>query len=156
MTMNTSYTIGNSNNTLTVGNSTYQFGITSSGVNVGSSGIFSVSTVEEMRWGKSLSGSSGTGAYTAMAIDNTFDLTGTASGVQRGIDINPTFTNLVSSFRGIDIQANHTNAYGIYQSGASTQNYFAGEVGISNTAPAVALHIGSSATTEQYVTERAT
>lgn len=71
---------------------------------------------------------SGSGTMTALAINNTYNLTSTASGAQIGIDINPTLTSLTAAtYRGINIPYSNSAAYGIYQSGASTLNYFAGQ-----------------------------
>ncbi|MBP9715220.1 MAG: tail fiber domain-containing protein [Candidatus Pacebacteria bacterium] len=166
MTVASSFTIGNSSSSVVIGGSSGVVSLFSTnsasgaiqinpagqngGVTMGSNSLTQQTLSREtLRMYDTYTASSDSGTYTAIAIDNTFDLTGTASGIQRGIHLNPVLTSLTSaSYRSIDIQADHANAYGIYQSGASTQNYFAGEVGISNTAPAVALHVGSSSTTD--------
>jgi hypothetical protein len=71
---------------------------------------------------------SGSGTLTAIAINNTYNLTSTASGAQIGLDINPTLTSLTAAtYRGVNIPYSNSAAYGIYQSGASTLNLFAGE-----------------------------
>lgn len=87
---------------------------------------------------------SGSGTYTALNINNIFNLTGTASGVQRGIHVNPSFTSLVgtASYRAIDIASNGSNTYGIYQSGSTASNVFAGSVGVGTVgALARTLHV---------------
>ena len=60
----------------------------------------------------------------------------------------------VTNFYGIRLDAptistngTITNRYGIYQNDASGANYFAGNVGINNSAPAYKLHIGETITT---------
>ena len=166
MTVASSFTIGNSSSSVVIGGSSGVVSLFSTnsasgaiqinpagqngGVTMGSNSLTQQTLSREtLRMYDTYTASSDSGTYTAIAIDNTFDLTGTASGIQRGIHLNPVLTSLTAaSYRSIDIQADHANAYGIYQSGASTQNYFAGEVGISNTAPAVALHVGSASTTD--------
>ena len=123
---------------------------TSTGLVIGNStSTGSAPTREELRFNSTYNNSSGAIAVSGIALDETFNLSGGITGTIRGIDINPTFTALDSAeYRAIDIQADNSAAYGIYQSGSSTQNYFEGETGIQNTAPAVALHVGDSSTTD--------
>lgn len=85
---------------------------------------------------------SGSGGYTFLSLENTFNLTSTASGIQRGIQIAPTLTSLAgATYRAIDIAANHASAWGVYQWGASTRNYFAGKIGVGTTTPGTMLAV---------------
>lgn len=88
--------------------------------------LTSIADYKGITFNPSYTASSGSGATTALEISPTFNLTGTASGIQRGVHINPTLTSLVSQFRAVDISVNNANAYGIYQSGASTINQLIG------------------------------
>ncbi len=87
---------------------------------------------------------SGTGTYSAMQIASTINQTGGASGISRGLYINPTIT-AAADYRAVDIAVNSTSAYGIYQSGANTENYFAGNVGIG-IIPSSTLDISGTTT----------
>lgn len=77
--------------------------------------------------------SSGAGELAGLRLNQKYNLTGTASGVQRGLHVQPTFTSLggTSSFRGVDFDYDNASAYGIYQSGTSTKNRLYGEVELS-------------------------
>jgi hypothetical protein len=81
---------------------------------------------------------SGTATYSVLDIRSTINQTGGANGITRGIYINPTLT-AAANWRAIDIANN--SGYGIYQSGASATNYFAGNVGIGTTSPGTKLTI---------------
>jgi hypothetical protein len=70
---------------------------------------------------------SGNANQSGLAVATTINQTGGASGITRGLYINPTLT-AAANWRGIDIANN--SGYGIYQSGASALNYFNGNVGI--------------------------
>lgn len=90
---------------------------------------------EAVQWVDTYTVASGAGTYTAIAIDNTFNLTGTASGIQRGIHINPVLTSLTAAtYRGIDIAYSNAAAYGIYQSGPLTRNVLQGVTYLSDEA----------------------
>ena len=69
---------------------------------------------------------SGTGEFNNIGIFGTFNQTGGANGKTRGLYISPTLTS-VADYRAVEIAANSTNAWGIYQSGSSTLNLFSGE-----------------------------
>jgi hypothetical protein len=99
----------------------------------------------------SYTAASGSGTYTTFEINPTFNLTGTANGIQRGISIAPTLTSLVStaSYRAVDIAVNATNAFGIHQSGTLTTNIFAGRTAVgSTTAPTALVHLAAGTATE--------
>jgi hypothetical protein len=76
---------------------------------------------------------SGTATYAAFAITGNVTQTGGANGITRGIFINPNLSTVVD-YRAVDLANN--SGYGIYQSGASALNYFAGNTGIGTTASA--------------------
>jgi hypothetical protein len=73
---------------------------------------------------------SGTATYRGMAIYPTVNQTGGANGVSRGLHIFPTLT-AAADWRSIELSNN--SGYGIYQTGASANNYFAGGVGVGTT-----------------------
>lgn len=108
--------------------------------------------------------SSGTGGLTSVRIVPTLNQTAAATGINRGIHISPTFTSLTGSFRGIDLNFNHANAKGIYQSGSSTTNNLVGKTMLGSTdAPAEILDVtgnvkitGQIATLKFSLTDAAT
>lgn len=113
---------------------------TTGGIQIG--GVALTSTTlgkKEMLWNSSYTVSSGSGTHTAIAIENTYNLTSTASGLQTSISINPTFTSLTGTYRAIDIAANNSNAKGIYQTGSSTTNNFVGKTTFGATTSPTAL-----------------
>lgn len=146
-----SMTLGASGNSVTLGGSSGAVTIQSSsntttaivlqptnnttgGISIG--GVALTSTTldkKEMRWGSTYTASSGSGVHTALAIQNTYNLTSTASGLQTSILIDPTFTSLTGTYRAIDITANNSSAKGIYQTGSSTVNNFVGPTGFGAT-----------------------
>lgn len=75
---------------------------------------------------------SGTAVHNSMAFTGTFNQTGGASGITRGIHMNQTIT-AVADFRALDIAVNNANAKGIYQTGASTENYLVGNTAFGST-----------------------
>ncbi|TSC57319.1 MAG: Cell wall surface anchor family protein, partial [Candidatus Peregrinibacteria bacterium Greene0416_19] len=94
-----------------------------------------------------LAPTSGTADFSALVLQGTINQTGGANGATRSLYINPTLT-AIADYRAIDIAANSTSAYGIYQSGTSSKNYFAGYVGLNTTTPKARLHVvGSGAFT---------
>ena len=84
----------------------------------------------------------------SLLISNTLNQTGEAFGVMTGIKINPTLTNIVNTYRAIDIASNHTSSKGIYQSGSSTTNNFVGKTYFGSTsAPTALLQVAAGSTT---------
>ncbi|MBK9718288.1 MAG: hypothetical protein IPO85_12410 [Saprospiraceae bacterium] len=68
-----------------------------------------------------------------------YNLTGTASGQQNGIKINPTLTSLTAAtFVGLYMTHSHANSYGIMQSGTA-KNVFAGKTTFGSTTSPTAL-----------------
>ena len=87
-----------------------------------------------VRMADTYTAASGSGTHTALALVNSFNLTSSASGIQRGIHINPTITSLTAAtYRALDIAVNNVNAIGIYQSGSSTNNYVVGKSRFGST-----------------------
>ena len=83
---------------------------------------------------------SGTGVINTFTLATTVNQTGGANGITRGLYVNPTLT-AAADWRSIELSNN--SGFGIYQSGASALNYFAGNVGIGTTAPASRLDLGT-------------
>ena len=85
---------------------------------------------------------SGTGLYTNLNLTGIINQTGGANGISRGLYINPNLTS-AADWRSIDMANN--SGFGIYQSGASAKNYFAGKVGIGTTTPGQKLDVNGNA-----------
>jgi len=84
---------------------------------------------------------SGNGTWSAMEVNGAINQTGGANGMVRGIWLKNTIT-ASPAYRAIDIQTDHANAVGIYQSGTATINIFAGFTAHgSTTAPTDMLTI---------------
>lgn len=78
---------------------------------------------------------SGTAVHNQFIFDGTFNQTGGANGITRGIYLNQTLT-AVADFRGLEIAYSNSSAKGIYQTGSSTTNNFVGATGFgATTAP---------------------
>ena len=75
------------------------------------------------------------------------DVTGSVYNIysQPNVASGTTLTTLYNLYLGATGLSGSTitNNYGLYQAGASEKNYFAGNVGIANTAPSVELALGS-------------
>lgn len=100
----------------------------------------------------SFAAASGSGYTSLLDLSPTYNLTGTQSGIQRGIYINPTLTALVSAgqYRAIEITADNANAYGVWQTGTNTSNLLAGTtyIGGGATASSVLWYEGSAGGTD--------
>jgi hypothetical protein len=98
------------------------------------------------RWTGTFSPTSGTGTYDHFSLAATINQTGGASGITRGIYIDPVLT-AAADWRSLEITNN--SGKGVYQTGASATNNFVGKTlfGATGT-PATTLHTIS--TTEQY------
>lgn len=81
---------------------------------------------------------SGTATLAWMRIRGLINQTGGANGITRGLYINTTIT-AAADWRSLEISPN--TGYAIYQSGASADNYFAGDVGIKTLVPNNALDV---------------
>lgn len=157
------FTIGSSANLVTIGNSSgqvrlYSSGSSGSGIVIANSSDTSSTTGNivigngfgytqtsgtrnyvENNWG--FSPTSGTAVHNQFVFNGTFNQTGGANGITRGIYLNQTLT-AVADFRGIEIAYSNSSAKGVYQSGTSTTNNFAGPTGFgATTAPTDAVEI---------------
>ena len=171
ITPGVTFTIGGNTNIITVGGGSGSINISSSAVsttaisisasdnsgtiNLGNTAYTSTSLSKtNLKVTDSYTAASGSGSYIAFEIAPTFNLTSTVTGVQRGIYINPTITSLANSstFRAIDISNNNSSSFGVYQSGTSTKNIFAGKNAFGSTTAATEVMeiTGNSKTTGQY------
>lgn len=75
---------------------------------------------------------SGTAVHNQLAFTGTFNQTGGASGITRGVYLNQTIT-AVADFRALEIAADGTNVKSIYQSGTTAINNLAGATAIGTT-----------------------
>jgi len=143
ITTTVAFTIGNSLSTLNLGNSTGKVTLTSSDATntaividttgQDSSTTFGVTTYtsgsllkKSIRFGDTLT-LSGSADYSAIAIENIIN--SSASAPPKGLVINPTLT-VAGGYRGIDIVYSNAAAWGVYQQGVNTPNYFNGQVSI--------------------------
>lgn len=162
LTPGVDFTLGGNTNNLTIGNSSGGVGILSSKssttaieltpssatdannrIAIGTVGATNTSGNKvTMEFQQGYTASSGTGTLTSLRFGNTINQTSTASGALSGIEIAPTLTSVTGSYRAVNIAANHSNAKGIYQSGASTTNNLVGKTMLGATsAPAEMLDI---------------
>lgn len=161
MTTATNYTIGNSSSIITVGGSSGQaiLGNSTGTVTVASSGSTGIkiqsthnttSSTANITFGNAtsftqtsgtrnyinynwnFSPTSGTAVHNQLVFSGTFNQTGGANGITRGIHLNQTLT-AVADFRGIEIAYSNSNAKGIYQTGANTTNNFVGRTAFGTT-----------------------
>ncbi len=84
---------------------------------------------------------SGNSQLSGININPIINQTGTATGITRGLYVNPTLTSAVD-FRGVEIA--NASGFGLYQSGASAKNYLAGNLGIGTTSAQAKLHISQT------------
>lgn len=152
MITNTAYTIGGSGNSITLGGSgglitlstanttgiaistTHNTASSTSNITFGNATSFTQTSGTRnylnCNWG--FSPTSGTAVHNQLAFTGTFNQTGGANGITRGIYLNQTLT-AVADFRGIEIAYSNSNAKGVYQSGASTTNNFVGNTAFGTT-----------------------
>jgi len=162
LTTETAYTVGNSSNLLTIGGSTGRNSMISSAGNInanlidgthiswpcltlGATAYTSSSLFKDMLYtNPSYTASSGTGNITCFRAEPVLNLTGTNSGDQIGLMINPTLTSLTAAkFYAIQMTNSHANSWGIYQSGTA-KNVFSGKVTIGvNAAPTACLMLAA-------------
>lgn len=81
---------------------------------------------------------SGTAVHNSCAFTGTFNQTGGANGITRGIYLNPTLT-AVADFRGIESTFNTANAWHIYQTGSSAKGNTLVRTSIGTTTAPTAL-----------------
>ncbi len=172
ITTGTAFTLGGSGNTLTIQGSSGLIDINTSAnsttailinaTNDGGSVVIGNTSYSNITLSKknikitdSYTVASGSGTYTGLAFNTTFNLTSTAGGAQIGFDIDPTLTSLggTSTFRGLNAPYSNANAYFIYQSGALTRSYFNGPLVLGTTTQATGARVtvvGNQQTTGQY------
>lgn len=155
ITNGVAYTVGGSSNLVTVGGSSGNVTISSTGsgasvikiqtsnattggITIGQTNLTSTSLAKKnIVFTDNYTVASGSGTLIGIALEQVFNLTSTASGTQVGISINPTLTSLASgTYRGINIPYSNSSAYGVYQSGSSTNNVFVGKTSIGSTTTA--------------------
>lgn len=73
------------------------------------------------------------GAIASFVVATTINATVGATGIHRGLHINPTITSAVGGWRSIEDNVNSIGGYSIYQSGSLMLNYFAGKLLIGST-----------------------
>ena len=149
-----SFTIGGSSSPLTIGGSSGQIALTTtststngmtiycsantgsstSGINIGNTIAFAQTsgTRNLVFFTAGFAPTSGTAVHNQLAFNGTFNQTGGANGISRGIYLNQTIT-AVADFRALEIAANGTNVKGIYQSGTTAINNFAGATAVGTT-----------------------
>jgi len=161
------FTVGGTSGTITIGGSTGLNVISSSsasssaisisanlntstavgGIEIGGGVTYAQTsnTRNYMNFGYNFSPTSGTAVHNSLVFGGTINQTGGANGIVRSVYDNRTLT-AAADYRSFDIAVNSANAHGIYQSGTSTKNAFAGNTIISAvTTPAQTLHVAGTA-----------
>lgn len=101
-------------------------------------------TVNRITNSGAFSPTSGTGVHNWMLFQPTVNQTGGASGITAALNINPTLT-AAADFRGVNLDYSSATAWGVYQTGALTRNYFEGPTGIgTSTLGSNALRVSGS------------
>lgn len=156
------FTIGASSSLLTLGNSSGRNQMLSSAANInanlidgthisypcltlGATAYTSTSLSKNMLYtAPNYTAASGTGNITCFRAEPVINLTGTNSGDQIGLIINPTLTSLTAAkFYAIQMTNSHANSWGIYQSGTA-KNVFSGKVTIGvNADPTACLMLAA-------------
>ena len=176
ITTATNFTVGASGSTLILGGSTGGVTISSSGTNnisiyhsanlasstsglqVGNATSFTQTsgTRNYIDYNSGFAPTSGTAVHNQFAFSGTFNQTGGANGITRGIFLNQTLT-AVADMRLIEIAANGSNTKGIYQTGSSVTNNFVGATAFgSTTAPGTAVDVVGTTSTEHLIGQNLT
>lgn len=156
LTTATSFTVGNSSQSLTLGGSSGAISVSTSStsssaivLNPSSNNVaariaigtttndfnFTSGEKSDMVFLNDYVPTSGTGIFNSLVLANQINQTGGANGITRGIYLNQTLT-AVADFRAIEIACNETDAKGVYQTGADVKNTFVGSTGFgATTAP---------------------
>lgn len=131
---------------------------TAGGIVVGDAATFTQTsgTRNYMNFNYGFAPTSGTAIHNQLVFSGTFNQTGGASGITRGIYLNQTLT-AVADFRALEITANTANAKALYITGASSTSNIVGGVmfGSTSTVSAVAA-IEVSSTTKGVLLPRMT
>ncbi|TSC60306.1 MAG: Cell wall surface anchor family protein [Parcubacteria group bacterium LiPW_15] len=90
------------------------------------------------QYARTFNPTSGAGTFINLDVKPIINQTGGANGITRGIYINPTLT-VAADWRSLEMTNN--GGFGIYQSGASSTNYFAGNIGVGTSTPVSKLDI---------------
>jgi hypothetical protein len=154
ITTATSFTVGNSASALTLGGGSGSVTVSTSSTNAAaitlSTSANASSGVAGINIGNALSATqtsgtrnyvehnvgfaptSGTAVHNSFVFSGTFNQTGGASGITRGVYLNQTLT-AVSDFRALEIAANGTNGKAVWQTGATMINAFVGKTAHGST-----------------------
>jgi hypothetical protein len=140
-----SFTVGGSANTLTISSTQATAAgvrITVSGnsatgtgsITIGDGATFTQTsnTRNYLNFNYNFAPTSGTAIHNQLVFDGTFNQTGGASGITRGIYLNQTLT-AVADFRALEISANGTNGKAVWQTGATMINAFVGKTAHGST-----------------------
>lgn len=95
--------------------------------------------------------SSGSATYTGIRLTQTINQTGSANGNTYGIIVDPTLTAVTTGFYGVFLPYSSSLAYGIYQDGSLTRNFFAGKVGINDSTPSSELEVSGTTKSTKFV-----
>lgn len=107
-----------------------------------------------LEYNGSFAPTSGTAVHNSFVFSGTFNQTGGANGITRGIYLNQTLT-AVADFRALEIAANHASAKGVYQTGSSVVNNFVGATGFGSTsAPVKSALVEMTSTTKGFLPPR--
>jgi len=170
ITTQTSFTLGGSSSLLTLGGSSGQVTTTSTAnaanavqiqaSNTSASGIGSIrlgptGNVDQTSGTRNIintttgfAPTSGTAVHNTYEFSGTFNQTGGANGITRGLYLNQVLTAVVD-FRALEIAANGTNGKAIYQTGATMTNNFVGGIAAGTTsAPNASAQIDIVSTTK--------
>lgn len=85
-------------------------------------------------FGSSVS-SSGSARNIGYSYSGTLNRTGTSTGIDAAFEVAPTLTSVID-FRGLHLNYNNANAWGVVQTGSLSPNYFAGEFRLGSNADA--------------------
>lgn len=101
---------------------------------------------------------SGSGTHNQLFVGGTFNMTGTSSGANIGVDVNPTLTSLVTAgqYVGLNMPFSNTNAIGINQTGANTPNYLVGGTTVGSTTAVASAQLSVASTTKGFLPPRMT
>lgn len=96
---------------------------------------------------------SGTATATGISLEPLINQTGSASGVTRGMHINPTLTSAVD-FRAVEVS--NTTGKGVWQTGSGVTNHFNGVAGFGVTSLNASAKVQIDSTTQGFLPPRMT